>query len=450
MMKRKQTAELENWKQTWNGRYAMLLDGARRVGKSYLAEDFARKHYDAYAVIDFSKASSRLKSLFHDYLGDLDTFFLLLQAELGKTLPPGRSLLIFDEVQFFPRAREAIKHLVADGRYHYLETGSLVSLREKVKDILIPSEEMHLEVHPMDFEEFLSALEQEALWEALRAFHQTQREVPQPLHRRAMDLFRQYLVVGGMPQAVEEFIQRRQFDTVDQVKRSILRLYRDDIRKHANGLALKVESIFDELPAQLQRHEKKYRLNDLAPEARFRDYENAFLWLQDAMVVNPCFNASEPTLGLRANSDRRTLKCYMEDTGLLLSHALDESAAQTAEIHRRVLFDRLEWNAGMLVENAVAQMLRASGHSLYFYSAASTTAADRMEIDFLIAKRRLTAKHNITPVEVKSGRSYSLASLQKYRAKYGQFIDTPIVLHDGMPMEKDGVRFLPLYMAPFL
>lgn len=450
-MKRKIYGELLNWKQEDAGRTALLIDGARRVGKSYIVEEFAKAEYKSYILIDFNRIGTEVTDLFLHYLNDLDTFFLYLSNFYNVKLYERESLLIFDEVQLFPRARAAIKYLVADGRYDYIETGSLMSIKQNVQDIVIPSEERHIRMYPLDFEEFLWALENETVMDFVRMCFQKRKPMGQALHRKAMDYFRQYLIVGGMPQAVEEYVGSRDFARVDRIKRDILTLYRADIVKHARGYEMKVEQIFDDIPAQLQKHDKKFRLSSLKKEARFRDYEDALFWLSDAMIVNICYNSTAPNVGLRLNMDRMTLKCYMADTGLLISHAFDESGIVSEEIYRKLLFDKLEVNQGMIVENIVAQMLAAGGHKLYFYANSSREdALSRMEIDFLIAKSKISSRHNISPIEVKSGKNYTLSSLRKFREKYGEQLHTPYVLHAGDLKEEDGFVYLPLYMTPLL
>ena len=254
-----------------------------------------------------------------------------------------------------------------------------------------------------------------------------------------------------MPQAVKEYAQSRDFNKVDQIKRDILTLYRSDIVKHAQGYEMKVESIFDEIPAQLQKHEKKFKLSSLQKDARFRDYEDALFWLDDAMIVNICYNSTEPSIGLKLKMDRLTLKCYMADTGLLISHAFDENGIVSEELYKKLLFDKLEVNMGMIIENMVAQMLTASGHKLYFYSNSSRLdSQSRMEIDFLIAKSKISNRHNISPIEVKSGKNYTLSSLRKFMTKYSEQTYIPYVLHTGNLKEEEGILFLPLYMTPLL
>ena len=273
----------------------------------------------------------------------------------------------------------------------------------------------------------------------------------QALHRKAMDYFRQYLIVGGMPQAVEEYVKTKNFEAVDAVKRMILHLYRDDIQKHAKGYHVKVKAIFDEIPSQLKNQKRHFKLSALKSGARFSEYQEPLFWLEDAMIVNNCYNATEPSLGLRMNRDRTVLKCYMADTGLLISHAFDENGIMQEEIYRKLMLDKLEVNLGMVVENAVAQMLIAAGHKLYFYTNSDReNKENRMEIDFLVAKSKITNRHNISPIEVKSGKNYTLSSLKKFISKYNEQLFIPFVLHDGDLKEEDGVVYLPLYMTALL
>ena len=254
-----------------------------------------------------------------------------------------------------------------------------------------------------------------------------------------------------MPQAVEEYVNTRDFDSVDKVKRVIIELYREDIVKHAEGCEMKVEQIFDDIPSQLQKHDRKFRLSSLDKDARYRDYKDALFWLSDSMIANVAYNSTEPNTGLKLNLDRLRLKCYMGDTGLLISHAFDENGIMSGEIYKKLLFDKLEVNLGMIYENIVSQMLLASGHKLYFYSNSSRDdVQDRMEIDFLITKSRISSRHNISPIEVKSGKNYTLTSLNKFRTKYSNELYTPYVIHTSDYREEDGITYLPIYMTPLL
>lgn len=449
-MKRKIYDSMRKWKEE-NGRTALLIDGARRVGKSYIAQEFAKKEYKSYILIDFNRAPAEITDLFVHYLNDLNMFFLYLSNFYGVKFYERESLIIFDEVQLFPKARAAIKYLVEDGRYDYVETGSLMTIKKNVADIVIPSEERHMKMYPLDFEEFLWALDNDTLMDFIRLCFEGKKPMGQVLHRKAMDYFRQYLIVGGMPQAVKTYRDSHDFDQVDRVKRDILELYRADIIKHAEGYQMKVAQIFDDIPAQLQKHDTKFKFSSLKKEARFREYEDALFWLSDAMITNICYNSTAPNIGLKLNMDRMTLKCYMADTGLLISHAFDENGLVSEEIYKKLLFDKLEVNKGMIMENIVAQMLTASGHKLYFYSNPSRNDASlRMGIDFLTAKSKISNRHNISPIEVKSSKNYTLTSLRKFKEKYKEQLHIPYVLHPNDLKEEDGILFLPLYMTPLI
>ena len=450
-MKRKIYNKLLNWKKESNGEYALLIDGARRVGKSYIVRQFAEKEYSSYVILDFNLVSKSIKDLFENDLDNLDRFFMYLSNYTGKTLYTRDTLIVFDEVQQYPKARAAIKYLVKDGRYDYIETGSLISIKKNVEGIVIPSEEEHIKMFPMDFEEFLWAMGEEMLMPFIKDCFERKKPLGQLMHRRAMDYFRLYMIVGGMPQAVEKYVETRDFAKVDKLKRRILDLYRSDISKYAKGYDTKVKSIFEEIPSQLQKHEKKFRLSALKEGARARDYETAFFWLDDAMIINSCYNTTEPNVGLNLNKDTNTMKCYMADTGLLISHAFDANEIVSEDLYRKILLDKLEMNSGMIVENIVAQMLRTAGHKLFFYSNSSMTDKDsRMEIDFLIAKSKITTRHNISPIEVKSSARYTLTSLRKCIAKYGSYLSTAYVIHPADLKEEDNIVYLPLYMCPLL
>lgn len=442
--------KLLKWKNESKGSSAILIDGARRVGKSYIVKEFAQKEYESYILIDFNKTNKNIKALFEDYLDDLDTFFMYLSNYTSTKLHERKSVIVFDEVQQYPKARAAIKYLVEDGRYDYIETGSLISIKKNVEDIVIPSEEEHIKMFPMDFEEFLWAMGNDMLMPFIRKNFEEKKPMGQLMHRKAMDYFRQYLIVGGMPQAVSKYVETRDFDLTDKVKRQIIDLYRNDISKYARGYDLKVKSIFEEIPSQLQKHEKKFRLSALKEGARFRNYETAFFWLDDAMIVNSCYNTTEPSVGLKLNKETSTMKCYMADTGLLISHAFDENDIVSEDLYKKIMLDKLEMNSGMIIENIVAQMLRTAGHKLYFYSNNTEDKESRMEIDFLIAKNKVTSRHNISPIEVKSSTRYTLTSLRKCISKYNSFLAKPYVIHTADLKEGENILFLPVYMVPLL
>ena len=448
MMRRKIYDELLTWKERSRGSSAILIEGARRVGKSYIVEEFARNEYDSYILINFRRVSTDVKHWFDIYMEDIGQLLRNIQLHYNRQLTPRRSVIIFDEVQACPRAREAIKFLVEDGRFDYIETGSLISIKKNTKGIVLPSEEEKLDMFPMDFEEFLWAMGNHTIMPYIRECFADRKPLVQALHRKAMDLFRLYVVVGGMPQAVLAYVDTNDFQKVEDAKRRILQLYRNDIHQFADNLENKVAAIFDAIPGQLQKHEKKFSLAVLGEDARMRDYDSAFLWLADARIINICFNTTAPNIGLKLNEDRTTLKLYMGDTGLLISHSFDEHGRVPIEIYQKLILGKLEINEGMIIENVVSQMLRAAGHKLFFFSKYSHDNADkRMEIDFLIAKSKITSRHNISPIEVKSGKRYTLTSLRKLQEQYSMYLSDSFVMHDANVRQNEGITYLPIYMT---
>ncbi len=452
MYKRKAYDRLRQWKTESRGRTAMLIKGARRVGKSMLAEEFGRSEYQKHLLVDFSTAPDEILDLFRNGRNDIDTLLRYLFAYYGFVPIERETLIIFDEVQLCPQARASIKQLVADGRYDYIETGSLISIRENIKDILIPSEERSLELHPFDFQEFLWAMGEEPLADIIAESYRTLKPLPDALHRKAERLFREYMLVGGMPQAIEAYVNGS-FHAADEAKRDILELYRNDIARYGGMDSARVAAIFDAIPGQLSKHEKKFRISALGRNARRRQYESAFFWLADAGLANLCFNSTDPTVGLGLNLDQSAFKCYLADTGLLCTLAFSDNADTTESVYRDVLFDKIGVNEGMLVENVVAQQLRSAGHKLFFFSKTdSDTYANRLEIDFLLSSPygNAAGRYRISPVEVKSGKRYSTSSLDKMRTLYGKRIGTEYVLHPK-PLLVDGDRtYLPLYMSGLL
>jgi len=446
MLQRKIYEKLVEWKKRSNGTTALLINGARRVGKSYIAEKFAKNEYKSYILIDFGIAPQGILDLFNHDSYDLDLFFAKLQAFYTTPLYERDSLLIFDEVQQFPRARQLIKYLVADGRYDYLETGSLIRLKKNVENIIIPSEEEHIEMFPLDFEEFLWALGDKTTIPLIKKCFETRKALGSTIHRKIMNDFRQYVLVGGMPQAVNSYLERKNFEDADVIKRRILKLYRDDVSKFAYGHEDKVFALFDGIPAQLSRKEKKYQLSSISKDARFRSYEDAFLWLHEAMIVNNAYNATNPNVGLSLSADHSTLKAYMADTGLLVTHSFMDKDFTDNEIYRAILFDKMNINEGMIMENIVAQMLRTNGHKLYFYSRTDKeNRENHMEIDFIITEGK-----KISPIEVKSNNYISHSSLDKFRKKFKTNIKNSYILYGKDVMIKNDIIHLPFYMAIFL
>ena len=452
MFERRAYKRLVEWKYRSAGSSALLIEGARRVGKTSLAKQFARQEYGSHLVVDFADAPPEVVTLFERQTHDIDRLLSRLQAIYGVRLKQRNALIIFDEVQMLPRARQSIKYLVADGRFDYLETGSLISIKKNVKDIVIPSEEEHLELTPMNFGEFLNAIGEDLLAEEIEdAFHRREA-LDNILHPLAERLFREYLLVGGMPQAVKAYAADKDFVDADRQKRQILSLYRDDVAK-AGEDASRVGAIFDEIPGQLSKGEKRFTLAAFGTNARYRDYAGAVFWLADSRISNVARNSTDPGAGLKLHEEANSFKCYMGDTGLLVTHAFAGNKDRLAEVYRHILFGTLGVNEGMLTENYVAQQLRASGDQLFYYSRRDDKNwANTMEIDFLLLREydRDGIKPKISPVEVKSKKRYSVRSLEKFREKFGARVGTEYVLHPRQ-LKIEGERvYLPLYMAHLL
>ena len=451
VLKRKIYNKLLEWKKESQGKKALMVEGARRIGKSTICEEFGKKEYESYLLIDFAKRDKEVEAYFNRYLNDLDTFFMLLQAHFGIKLTERKSLIIFDEVQMFPQARAAIKYLVADGRYDYLETGSLISIKENVKDIVIPSEEKHINMYPLDFEEFAIALGEELLVEYIKKCFEKKEPLERSMHNQAMILFQQYMLVGGMPMPVVAFIDNnKDFTQADKEKREILKLYREDIMKIDARYRSKVLAIFDQIPGFLSQHEKRVVFKQLQNGSYADQYEETFFWLSDSMISNECFLCNDPNVGLSLNETRGYVKCYMGDTGLLLSHAFDENELLEDEVYKQILTGKLQINEGMLYENAIAQMLVANGHRLYFYTHYNEEKhRNDMEIDFIISNNS-KLKYKMFPIEVKSGKRYSTKSLNDFMQKYKERIGEGYIVHPRNLLLKDGIVCIPPYMAMLL
>lgn len=448
IFRRKIYNRLLDWKKSSAGNKALLIEGARRIGKSTIVEEFARREYRSYILIDFNTVSEVVVSAFNNYMTDLDTFFMILSSEYNIKLYRRESIIIFDEVQQFPKARQAVKYLVADGRYDYIETGSLISIKEKVKGITIPSEERKLSMYPMDFEEFGWAMGEDNMMEYIRNCFVSKNPLEQNLHAKAMLLFRQYMIVGGMPKSVSAYIENdRSFEKADMEKRDILALYRNDIMKIDSGYRSSVISIFDQIPAFLLKSERRVMMNRIEKGATFPKYHDTFFWLADSMIVNECFNCSDPNVGLSLSEDRTYVKCYMGDTGLLLSHTFDENEIFEGKLYNEILFGKLSTNEGMFYENAIAQTLVASGHRLYFYTRYNKEKhRNDIEIDFILSNNS-KLKYKISPVEVKSGDRYTTKSLVRFSDVFHERIGGCYVIHPKNLKVENDIVYLPAYMA---
>ena len=438
--KRKVYKKLLEWKEKYADNYAVLLEGARRVGKSTIAEFFARNEYKSYILIDFSKATDNIKSCFND-IGNLNIFFLRLQAETGVTLYEHESLIIFDEVQLFPKARQAIKHLVSDGRYHYLETGSLISIKKNVKDILIPSEEMKIQVHPMDYEEFCMATGNN--YGLLQQIHEIGTSIGQATNRKLMRDLRVYMAVGGMPQAVEGYINGKNFSDIDMIKRQIISLYEDDFKKiDSTG---KLSLLFDAIPAQLNKNAARYQVSSVLANDRADSILELIAELKDSKTVLVSYHANDPNAGMSTNKDLCKFKLFLCDTGLFTTLMFKDKDFTENIIYEKLLNDTLNTNLGYLYENIVAQILTCNGNELFYYTFFNETSRHNYEIDFLLANR-----NKICPIEVKSSGYKTHKSLDEFCKKYSdRILDKYLVYTKDLAKDSD-ILCLPVYMVPFL
>ena len=443
-LKRKIYKKLLEWKENSNGRTALLIEGARRIGKSTIAEEFAKNEYNEYILIDFNIAPDEIKNLFIHERSDIDLILQKLQSFYRKVLPVRKSLIIFDEVQFCPEARSLIKYLVADGRYDYLETGSLISIKKNVQNIIIPSEEKKINMYPLDFEEFLWALGDTTTVPFLKHCYDNKTKVD-IAHNSIMKDFRTYVLVGGMPQSVVEYIKTKSFDKVDDKKRDILSLYHDDINKHGDN-SKKIIRIYDNIPSQLSNGNKKYKLASIDKTARNQNYENELTWLDEARIVNLCNNVTDPSIGLDLTKDENSYKCYQSDVGLLVTQAFINKPYVDNEIYKAILFDKLNVNEGMIMENYVAQTLKTNGYELFYYSKNDNEVIENnMEVDFIIVQDK-----KLNPIEVKSGDYKKHTSIDRFKEKYKKNVGTRYILHTKDLKVEGDIIYLPLYMTMFL
>ncbi len=448
--KRKIYQRLLEWKESAQGRKSVLIEGARRVGKSTIAETFGRNEYRSYILIDFSRASKAIMKAFDD-LDNLDLFFQSLSLHSGVNLYKRESLIIFDEIQKFPRAREATKYLVQDGRYDILSTGSLISIKENVRDIVIPSEEMKIKMYPMDFEEFIKAEGEDVLWEYICSCYENKIPLERHSHEKAMRIFREYILVGGMPQSVDAYLSSgRNFHAADVEKRYILDLYRDDIMKAAKRYSSKVSAIFEHIPGALSTHEKRISLSDFDKNGTFSRYDEPLFWLSDSMICNLCYKCNDPSVGFALNLNESKVKAYMGDTGLLVSLAFSENELSDNSLYRAIMDGSLSINEGMLYENAIAQMISAKGSRLYYYAHYNAEKhRNDIEIDFLLSNgSKLDFK--IFPVEVKSSKNYTTSSLDAFSLRFKNRIGSSVIIHPKNYSVSGNILKYPPYMLPLL
>lgn len=445
-IKRKIYNKMLEWKNTCNGSKALLIEGARRIGKSTVAEEFGRNEYKSFVNIDFNKASRKILDSFDD-LNNLDIFFQTIILEYNVRLYPRESLIIFDEIQKFPKAREAIKYLVADGRYDFIETGSLISIRENVESITLPSEERKIKMYPVDFEEFMVYMNEEILLQYIENCFDKKQPLEPKMHEKAMHLFKEYMLVGGMPQAIVAFASGgRDFAAADIEKRDILELYRDDIKKAAKRYHSRVSALFENIPAYLSTHEKKIVLKDIEKGATFDKYDEPLFWLEDSMICNLCYKCNDPNVGFAMNKNDSAVKCYMGDTGLLVSLAFSENEISGVQLYKQIMNDRLSLNEGMIYENAIAQMIAGKGRKLYFYTRYSEEKhRNDIEIDFLLSNESKT-NFRVFPIEVKSSKNYTTTSLGRFKDIFGKKIAMQYIIHPKNLSVDGNIIKIPPYM----
>lgn len=446
IFKRKIYDKMLAWKTSSAGSTALLIEGARRIGKSTIVEEFARNEYEDYLFIDFANVSDTIVKLFDD-ISDLQYFFITLQSLTGKSLKPGKSVIIFDEVQFCPKARQAIKFLVKDGRFDYIETGSLISIKQNIKNILIPSEEHRINMYPLDFEEFLWAIGKQATFDLIRYSYENLKPLGDNVNRDLMRLFRLYMVVGGMPQAINAYLRSADFAVVDSVKRDILNLYLDDFRRVDNkGRAA---TIFQSVPAELSRNTLRYTVGKVIENTKLSRLGEVFRDMDDSRTVNFAFHANDPGVGFAMHAGYDFFKMYLSDTGLFVTLSFMDTDYADNTIYSKLLTDKLSADLGYLYENVVAQLLRAAGHTLFYHTFSEQSSENmrgrRYEIDFLVSRQG-----KICPIEVKSSGYKSHKSLDEFQRKYSSRINQRYLLYTK-DLRKDGdLICLPVYMAGLL
>ena len=442
VFERKIYREILEWKENRSDKYALMIKGARRIGKSTIVEEFAKKEFKTYIKIDFASTSKEIKDLFDDTY-DLDYFFLQLQQLTRTRLYEKESVIIFDEVQLLPKARQAIKYLVADGRYKYIETGSLISIKKNTKDILIPSEEHKISMYPMDFEEFLWAIGDRISAETIKMLLEKKRPAGNTIHRNLMRNFRLYMLIGGMPQAVETYLEHNNLQVVDEIKRDIVDLYEEDFTKIDNsGLA---GDIYDSIPANLSSNASRYVLSKARAGTRSEQARDLLPDMLSSYTVNIAYHANNPGVGMALEKDVDRYKLFTSDVGLFVTLAFRDKNYTENTIYNKLLSDKLEVNLGYIYENVVAQMLVAKGNNLFYYTMGSESSNHLYEIDFLISKG-----NKICPIEVKSGNYRGHKSLDVFCDKFSNRIGEKYVVHTKDYKWENGINYIPVYMVPFL
>ncbi|WP_288847984.1 AAA family ATPase [uncultured Sneathia sp.] len=441
MFKRKIYDKLLAWKNECKGSRALLIEGARRVGKSTIVREFAKKEYKSYIFIDFSIAPQEIINLFND-ITNLSYIFLKLQLQYNVSLFERESLIVFDEVQFCPTARQAIKHLVADGRYDYIETGSLISIKKNVKDILIPSEEKKINMYPLDYEEFLWAIGDNVTAKLLKEVFDKKISLGNLQHRNQMRKFRLYMLVGGMPQAINEYINTNNLKMVDDVKREIINLYSDDFYKIDNSG--KVSSIYEAIPSELNRHSTGFKISSVITGSKESALNELYELIQSKTVL-PAYNVNDPNTGLSSMYNKDNFKLYLSDVGLLVTLMFKDREFTSNDIYLKLLSDKLNVNLGIFYENVIAQILATNGHKLYYHTMYNEVQKRNYEVDFLISDGK-----KISPIEVKSSSYKAHKSLDIFCEKYSNRIKNRYVIYPKDLEVKDNVIYLPTYLAMFL
>lgn len=443
IFKRKLYDKLLEWKNNRHGKTAVLIEGARRVGKSTLTKQFAENEYESYVMIDFSIVRDDVLELFN-HIDDLDYFFLQLQFRLGVSLKERKSLVIFDEVQKCPKARQAIKHLVADGRYDYIETGSLISIKKNVKDILIPSEEEKLFLYPMDYEEFKWALGDNTAIPQQKMLFDKKLSLGDAVTRKLMRDFRIYMVVGGMPQAVDTYIETNNLMEVDRVKRNIIQLYEDDFYKIDSSGRLSM--LFDAIPAQLNSNASRYQVaSAIGNNTDSEKVLQLISELRESMTINMAYHANDPAVGMSLAMDLNKYKMYIGDTGLFITLAFKDKDFTENIIYQKLMSDKLDTNLGYVYENMVAQMLTATGNRLFYYTFPTETGKHNYEIDFLLSRG-----NKICPIEVKSSGYKRHASLDAFCKKFSSRVLQRYIIYTKDLQKDEQTLFLPVYLTQFL
>ena len=441
IFKRKAYEELKKWKEKYGKNYAAFLEGPRRVGKSTIAEEFAKNEFKSYIKIDFANVKQSTLDIFND-IADLNYFFLRLQLETGVTLYEGESVIIFDEIQKAPLVRQAIKYLVLDGRYYFIETGSLISIRQNVKDIVIPSEEYKIPVYPMDYEEFLSATGNTS-YSVLRKLYSQNAPIGESTHRKLMRDFRLYMAVGGMPQAVDCYVQNKNFEEIDMVKRRIIDLYEEDFKKiDSTG---RISRLFDSIPSQLMAGKKRFVISNALKKKTTSKDEELLSDMLDSKTVIISYNTTEVNLSLNLNRTLDSYKLYLADTGLFVTMLFKDEGGVYKDIYKKLLSDKLDINLGYLFENIVAQMIASSGRNLFYHTWRKENSTHQYEVDFLIIKNG-----KISPIEVKSSSVRYHSSITEFAKKYSSQVNEQYLISQKDVGKEGMLKLKPIYLLPFI